>query len=62
MIVIGYSGNDRSVMDVLEFLTKQDNYLSNGLYWCLRKDDEVNNTLQNLLWRDRVYPVLIRRI
>ena len=59
LIVIGYSGNDRSVMDVLEFLTKQDNYLSNGLYWCLSKEDEVNKTLQNLLWRDRVYPVLI---
>ena len=59
LIVIGYSGNDRSVMDVLEFLTKQDNYLSNGLYWCMREDDEVNNTLHNLLWRDRVYPVLI---
>ena len=59
LVVIGYSGNDRSVMDVLEFLTKQDDYLSNGLYWCLRKNDEVNNTLQNLLWRDRVYPVLI---
>ena len=59
LIVIGYSGNDRSVMDVLEFLTKQENYLTNGLYWCLREDDEVNNTLQNLFWRERVYPVTI---
>ena len=59
LIILGYSGNDRSIMDVLEFLTKQDNYLNNGLYWCFREDDEINTTLQNLLWRDRVYPVLV---
>jgi len=59
LIVVGYSGSDRSVMDVLEFLTKKDNYLKNGIYWCLRKDDEVSHTLRNLLWKDKVYPVLI---
>lgn len=59
LIILGYSGSDRSIIDVLEFLTKQENYLNNGLYWCFRADDEINNTLQNLLWRDRVYPVLI---
>ncbi|MGK0473641.1 MAG: hypothetical protein ACJAR0_004137 [Candidatus Azotimanducaceae bacterium] len=59
LIVIGYSGSDRSIMDVLEFLTKQEHYLENGLYWCLRPDDEVNHTLRNLLWKDRVYPVMI---
>ena len=59
LIVIGYSGNDRSIMDVIEFLTKQDNYLSNGLYWCLREGDEVNSTLEKLLWRDRVYPIFV---
>lgn len=59
LIVIGYSGSDRSVMDILEFLAKQDNYLKNGVYWCLRKEDYVNHTLRNLLWKDKVYPVLI---
>jgi NAD-dependent SIR2 family protein deacetylase len=59
LIVVGYSGNDRSIMDVLEYLTKQDNYLKNGVYWCMRKGDEVSHTLRNLLWRDKVYPVLI---
>ncbi len=59
LIVIGYSGNDRSIMDVLEYLTKQDNYLKNGVYWCLRKDDEISPSLRNLLWKDKVYPVLI---
>lgn len=59
LVVVGYSGNDRSVMDVLDFLTKQENYLKNGVYWCLRKDDEVNHSLQKLFWKDKVYPVLI---
>ena len=59
LIVIGYSGNDRSIMDVLDFLTKQENYLKNGVYWCLRKDDEINHVLQNLFWKEKVYPVII---
>jgi len=59
LIVIGYSGNDRSVMDVLEFLTKQENYLKNGVYWCLRNEDHVSLALRNLLWKDKVYPVII---
>ncbi|WP_022668768.1 SIR2 family protein [Desulfospira joergensenii] len=59
LIVIGYSGNDRSVMDVLEFLTKQDNYLKNGIYWCFREEDHISRVLRNLLWKDKVYPVLI---
>lgn len=59
LIVVGYSGNDRSIMDVLDFLTKQDSYLKNGVYWCLRKDDSISHTLQNLFWREKVYPVII---
>ena len=59
LIVIGYAGNDRSIMDIIEFLVKQDNYLKNGIYWCLRPNDEVSTQLRNLLWKDRVYPVLI---
>ncbi len=59
LIVVGYAGCDRSVMDILEFLAKQDNYLKNGIYWCLRPQDEVNQVLRNLLWKEKVYPVLI---
>ena len=59
LIVIGYAGNDRSVMDVLDFLVKQDNYLSNGIYWCLREDDYISQDLKNLLWKEKVYPVII---
>lgn len=59
LIVVGYSGSDRSIMDVLEFLARQENYLKNGIYWCFRSTDEVCHTLKNLIWRDKVYPVII---
>lgn len=59
LIVVGYAGNDKSIMDVLDFLTKQDNFLKNGVYWCLRKDAEISHILQNLFWREKVYPVII---
>lgn len=59
LIVVGYSGGDRSIMDVLEFLVRQENYLKNGVYWCFRREDEVCHALRNLIWKDKVYPVLI---
>lgn len=59
LIVVGYSGSDRSIMDVLELLARQENYLKNGIYWCLRRSDNVCHALRNLIWKDKVYPVLI---
>ena len=59
LIIVGYSGSDRSIMDVLEFLARQENYLKNGIYWCLRSTDHVCHALKNLIWKDKVYPVII---
>lgn len=59
LIIVGYSGSDRSIMDVLEFLARQENYLKNGIYWCLRSSDHVCHALKNLIWKDKVYPVII---
>lgn len=59
LIVVGYSGSDRSIMDVLDYLIKNDNYLRNGVYWCLRAQDEISPTLKNLFWKERIYPVII---
>ena len=59
LIVVGYSGNDRSVMDVINMLLKNDDYLKNGLYWCVRKDDDLSDELRKLLWKERVYYVYI---
>lgn len=59
LIVVGYSGNDRSIMDVLNYLLKSDDYLKNGVYWCIRKNDVISDELKKLLWKDRVYFVYI---
>ena len=59
LIAVGYAGNDRSVMDVINYLLKSDDYLKNGLYWCVRKGDPISDELHKLLWKDRVYYVEI---
>lgn len=59
MIVVGYAGNDRSIMDVLNYLLSSETYLKNGLYWCIRTGDEVRPEVRKLLWKDKVYFVEI---
>ena len=59
LVVVGYSGRDRSVMDVLEMLIKNDEYLKQGIYWCIKEGDEIGGRLQSLLRKDRVYRVEI---
>lgn len=59
LIVIGYGGNDRSIVEVLTYLLKNEEYFKNGIYWCLRKDTIINDDLRKLLWKDRVYYVEI---
>ncbi len=59
LIVMGYAGNDRSIMDVINYLLKSESYLKNGIYWCIREGDKLNPELTKLLWKDRVYFVKI---
>jgi len=59
IIFIGYSGSDRSVMDVVNYMLRSDEYLKNGIYWCIKKGDQINNDLRKLLWKERVYYVEI---
>ncbi|HBI8236088.1 TPA: hypothetical protein K8326_004624, partial [Escherichia coli] len=59
MIFVGYAGNDSSIMDVLKHLLKQDDYLRNGVYWCVRKDDPIPPELIRLLGQEKVYWVEI---
>lgn len=54
-IVVGYSGRDRSIMDVLQDLARQDDYFRLGLYWCTRSGDVPSDELIDLLHRERVY-------
>lgn len=60
LIVVGYAGNDRSIMDILSFLLKKEEFFKNGIYWCIRKGDEnISDDLRKLLWKDKVYFVQI---
>lgn len=59
LIIVGYSGQDRSIMDVLNYLVQQEEYLKNGIYWCFREGDQISQDLRKLLWRDKVYCVEI---
>lgn len=60
LIVIGYSGQDRSIMDILNYLLQKEDYFKNGIFWCIKKGDyNISNELKKLLWKDRVYYVEI---
>ncbi|WP_332120030.1 SIR2 family protein [Escherichia coli] len=59
LIFVGYAGNDSSIMDVIKYLLKQDDYLRNGIYWCIRKNDNISPELFKLLSQEKVYWVEI---
>lgn len=59
LITVGYAGYDRSVMDVLSYLLRLEDHLSNGIYWCVRKGEKISEEVRKLLWREKVYYVII---
>lgn len=59
LVVVGYGGGDRSIMDVLSALLKNEDYFKHGIYWCIRKGSQPDEGLKKLLWRERVYWVEI---
>jgi len=59
LVVVGYSGRDRSVMDIVDMIVKQDEYFKQGVYWCERVGDKRGKRLSSLLRRDKVYTVTI---
>jgi tetratricopeptide (TPR) repeat protein len=59
LVVVGYGGRDRSVMDTLDVLLRNEDYFPHGVYWCVRPDDVPGKRLQYLLRRERVYLVEI---
>lgn len=58
LIVIGYSGNDKSVMSVLSDLIQKEEYLRYGVYWVFREEDEISQHTLELLKQDKAYYVL----
>lgn len=59
LVVVGYSGCDRSIMDVVHYLLRSEDHFKHGIYWCIRKGEAPSDELIKLLWRDRVYFVEI---
>ncbi len=51
LIVIGYSGNDKSVFDTFTESLKAVNPFSYGLLWCIRKGETPNNNIVDLIER-----------
>ena len=55
LVLIGYGGNDKSIMDILELMVSSEGYFPHGLYWCKRKDDNPSKRLNRLLRREKTY-------
>ena len=51
LVVIGYSGNDESIMSFLESCIDDPSLLSKGLLWTIRKGSQVNLRVSKLLER-----------
>ena len=49
LIIIGYSGSDKSVMTTLNKALEQDNAFQKGFYWCIPKGVEPNKELIALI-------------
>lgn len=48
MIVVGYAGHDRSVVDVLNTLLRQEHNFPHGIYWCIKKGATISKTVEDL--------------
>ena len=49
MIVLGYSGSDRSVMDTIDSLLKDEQNFPAGIYWCTVKGSRLSRRVQEIL-------------
>lgn len=59
LVVIGYGGNDRSIIDILDTMLKSEGYFPNGLYWCIQKEGKISKKLDRLMRRENTYYVEI---
>ncbi len=48
LIVVGYAGNDRSVMDTLNTLLFTGEHFPHGIYWCVRQDTKFEDLSEPL--------------
>lgn len=48
MIVIGYGGNDRSIMDTLNVLLRSEHNFPHGIYWCIQRNSAISDYVTKL--------------
>lgn len=53
LVVVGYSGNDNSIMNFLEENTDHPDFISKGLYWTVIKDGNISPRVGNLILKAR---------
>lgn len=58
IIIVGYSGSDRSITRPLNDMSGEALYLRNGLFWCFRAEDEITPQALEILERPNSFFVL----
>ena len=53
LVVVGYSGNDNSIMNFIEDNIDDPAFLSKGLYWTVIRDGNVSQRVENLISKAR---------
>ena len=48
MIVVGYAGGDRSIMESIDCLLRTDRSFPHGVYWCVRPGADLNPMVEDL--------------
>ena len=59
LVVVGYGGNDDSIIKILKKVVKTEGYFPNGIYWCVHKGAEPSKTVKELVRMSKVYWVEI---
>ena len=49
LVIVGYSGNDNSIMNFLDENIDDPEFLSKGLFWTILKDSNVSQRVENLI-------------
>lgn len=59
LVIIGYGGYDRSIMDILYSVLRSGGSFPNGVYWCVRDKNSVSKKLRQLMRQENIYWVEI---
>jgi len=55
LVVLGYGGNDDSIIKILKKVVKTEGYFPNGIYWCVHKGGEPSKKVKELIRMSKVY-------